>query len=273
MESVGGITAQIADAYVGAWSWEARVAASPWSGDQPRRCYRQLQITAEWPRIHLDSARSVLLENPQSRNTQRVLALLRGGDGPWLHSNVERGVHRYTVNNRSFHLLATIDRVANNQIPAANLGPAGMGNSPVHDDEVMAALGQFFANGLKVANGWRSWERWSHGGIEPDGMVFLNFGSFGAGWHYYEHERTARRRARAERKFRRYLAPRRQDDFPVVFALWDDLAENTFQHIGWENDGRPYPVRLLTTTRYRLDRYGALGDGCWSWYGEPVRLG
>ena len=273
VESVGGITTQIADAYVGNWPWEARVAASPWSGDQPRRFYRQLQITAEWPRTHLDFARSVLLEKPQSRNTQRMQALLRGGDGPWLHSNVERGVHRYTVNNKSFHLLATIDRVANNQIPAANLGPAGMGNSPVHDDEVMAAFGQFVANGLKVANGWRSWERWGHGGIEPDGMIFLNFGPFGAGWHYYEHERTARRRARAERKFRRYLAPRRQDDFPVLFALWDDEAEETFHRIGRENAGRPDRARLLTTTRDRLARYGALGDGCWSWYGEPVRLG
>ena len=273
VESVGGITAQIAYANVGNWPWEARVEASPWSGEQPRRFYRQLAITAEWPRNYRDFAQSVLQENSQSRNTQRMRALLRRGEEPWINSLVEKGVHRDTINNKSFALLALIDRVATNRIPAANLGPAGTGNSPVHDDEVMKAMGQFLDAGHKVANGWRSWERWGDGGIEPDGLIFLNDGPFGAGWHYYEHERTARRKSRAERKLRRYLDHRRRDNFPVLFALWDDEAEETFQRIGRGNEGRPYPARLLTTTLARLAWYGALGDGCWSQYGQTVKIG
>ena len=273
VESTGGITAQIADARVGNWPWEARVGSAPWSGEQPRRFYRQLAITAEWPRTYLTFAQSVRQERPESRNTLRVRASLRRGQRPWLDSRVERGVHRDTINNRSFNLLASIDRVPNNRIPAALRGPAGTGNSAVHDDEAMEVLEQFLAAGHQVANGWRSWERWGDGGIEPDGVVHLKNGPFGAGWHYYEHERSARRQARAERKLGRYLHRRRRNDFPVLFALWDDEAEETFQRIGQYNNGRPDRTRLLTTTLARLARCGALGDGCWSWYGEPVRLG
>ena len=101
VESIGGITAGVADAYIGNWPWEARVAASPWSAQQPLRFYRQLAITAEWPRTYMGFVRSVLQENPESRNTQRMRTLLRKGERAWLDSRVEKGVHRDTINNRS----------------------------------------------------------------------------------------------------------------------------------------------------------------------------
>ena len=104
-------------------------------------------------------------------------------------------------------------------------------------------------------------------------MLLLNESPFGAGWNYVEYERTARRRARAERKLHGYLADNRQDDFPVLFVLWDDEAERIFQLLGYENAGRPYPARMLTTTIERLARCGVLGEGCWSWCGLPVRIG
>ena len=273
VESRGGIEVPEIDARLGNWSWEARVASSPWSGELPHHFYRQLTLTAEWPRANIDFARTAVGEKPESRNVQKSRKVMRKGNKPFLDARRDRGVYRDTITTRSFHLLAANDRVASNRIPAALQGPAGTGNSPVHDDGVMALMREFLSAGLVAANGWRSWERWSGGGIEPDGMVRLTRSPFGPGWHYVEYERAARYPARAGRKLGSYLSDRRQDNYPVLFVLWNDTAETAFQTIGQENGGRSYPARLLTTTLERLARCGALGNGCWSWYGQPVSIG
>ena len=269
----GGITVPQIDAYQGNWLWEARVASSLWSGGLARRYYRQLMAVAEWPRLYLGFARDLVGEQPESRNTQRALKSLREMERPYLDAHLEKGSHRYAINHRGYHLQAMIDGVPPNRIPAAVRGPEGTGNSPVHDDGVMAFMRECIAGGLAGANGWRSWERWADSGIELDAMLRLNESPFGPGWNYVEYERTARRRARAGRKLGRYLADPRQDNLPFLFVLWDDEAERIFQLLGHENRGRPYPARMLTTTIERLARCGALGEGCWSWYGQPVRIG
>ena len=206
VDSQGDIVVPVINAYVGNWPWAARVESSPWSGNLPKRFYRQLTITAEWPRTYLDLARTMVKEKPASRNVQNLRKRMREGERPFLDSRKERGAYRDTVNSRSFNLLASLDRVSTNPIPAAVRGPAGTGNSPIHDDGLMALMTEFVSWGITVANGWRSWERWGGGGIEPDGMVRLNEGPFGAGWHYVEYERSARYRSRASKKLGRYLS-------------------------------------------------------------------
>ena len=183
---------------------------------------------------------------------------------PYLDAHLENGDIGYLINSRGYYLEAIIDGVPTSRMPASVRGPAGTGNSPVHDDGVMDLMRQFFVPGLAGANGWHSWERWDGGGIEPDAMVLLKESPFGDDWHYLENQRFARHRARAERKLGRYLVDIRQDDFPVGFVIPQDEAETIFQRIGQENAGRPYPARLLTTTIERLARCSALGGGCWS---------
>ncbi len=107
------------------------------------------------------------------------------------------------------------------------------------------------------------------GGIAPDGIVFLTRGPFGPGWHYMEYERSARGKRRAGRKLHGYISRHRQDDFPVLFVLWNENAERNFWVVG-----QPHGLRMLTTTITRLREFGAVGvEGCWSHYGESVVVG
>ena len=140
--------------------------------------------------------------------------------------------------------------------------------SDAHEDGLREdLLGHFIARGCPVANGPRHTEHLgAHGGIAPDAMVRLTVSPYGPGWHYGEYERSARGRSRVEEKLRGYGSPRRRDRYPVVLVCRDDEAEAHFQDLG-----RELGLALVTTTLGRLRKLGP--GGCWSMYGEPVRLG
>ena len=139
-----------------------------------------------------------------------------------------------------------------------------------HEDGLMSIMGQFMAAGLPVAEGSRSWEHLGlDGGIAPDGMVLLEHGPHGPGWHYVEYELSARGERRVSEKLRGFLPDRRQDNFPVLVVSWNDAAEAVFQRLGGETG-----LRMLTTTKKRLETSGPLNHpDCWSMYGEPVTIG
>ena len=166
---------------MGNWPWEARVRSSLWSAGMGHRNYRLLSLVAQWPRSYVDFAKHILREEQDSRNTDRALKILRDMDRPYIEGIREGRNFRHATINRGFNSLARIDRVANNNIPAAIEGPRGTGNSLRHDDGAMDVVGQFARGGLEVANGWRSRERFPGGGIEPDFMVHLPQSPFGPG--------------------------------------------------------------------------------------------
>ena len=224
----------------------------------------------------LDFARAAFDEKPESRYTQEALRVLRTGNKAYLDARPEDGDLRYSVSKLGYHREAMVDGVNTSSIPGGVRGPVGTGGSPAHDDGAMMLMAEFLREGLPVAAGWRSRERWRGGGIEPDGMVFLTsyLSPFGPSWHYIEYELSARYAARALEKFLRYLHTRRQDDFPLLLVAWNANAERHFQEIGRHNNGRDGFAKLITTTLDRLALHGALGnDRCWSWYGAPVQLG
>ena len=275
-DSRGGIVPEIITAFTGNWSWEDRVRSSLWSSPQAQRNYRLLTLATEFPRMWLDFARAAFDEKPESRYTQEALRVLRTGNKAYLDARPEDGDLRYSVSKLGYHREAMVDGVNTSSIPGGVRGPVGTGGSPAHDDGAMMLMAEFLREGLLVAAGWRSRERWRGGGIEPDGMVFLTsyLSPFGPSWHYIEYELSARYAARALKKFLRYLHTRRQDDFPLLLVAWNANAERHFQEIGRHNNGRDGFAKLITTTVERLARHGALGnDRCWSWYGAPVQLG
>ena len=139
-----------------------------------------------------------------------------------------------------------------------------------HGDGLMALSGQFMAAGLPTSDGRRSWEHLGlDGGIAPDGMVLLEHGPYGPGWHYVEYELSTRGERRVSEKLRGYLSGRRQDNFPVLVVSWNDSAEAVFQRLGRE-PGLP----MLTTTKRRLETSGPLNHpDCWSMYGKRVTIG
>ena len=131
-------------------------------------------------------------------------------------------------------------------------------------------MAQSVAQGLDVANGTRCWEHMGHEGANaPDALVYLLDSPYGEGWHYVEYERSARWLQGALSNLNGYLAPDRQNDWPILFVLWDDAAERIFQEPGLQGG-----LKILTTTLERLRTVGAIEHpGCWSRYGEDVVIG
>ena len=119
-----------------------------------------------------------------------------------------------------------------------------------------------------MATGERSWEHMGDGAIAPDIVGFLDSDLFGPTWIYVELERTARSGERVRAKELGYANPRRQDDWPMALIAETTEAEKNFQE-----EGRELGIRMITTTRDRLEEHGSLdNDRTWSHYGNPVQL-
>ena len=103
--------------------------------------------------------------------------------------------------------------------------------------------------------------------IEPDGAVLVETPLWGKAWHYLETELSDRTPRAIEPRCKRYGSPHRLEDGPLLVVAYNDLSERHFQ-----DAGRLYGLRLLTTTLGRLAESGVAGPGVWSHYGTPVTL-
>ena len=229
----------------------------------------------QWPGSHLRFLKAVLKEKEDENRVRGALRQM-AASGLVLQAGEGRDA-RYFAATRGLGLRAGQDRVRPadartrtglSQWQEASPRPLGHTVSDAHEDGLREdLLGHFIARGCPVANGPRHTEHLgAHGGIAPDAMVRLTESPYGSGWHYVEYERSARGRSRVEEKLRGYGSMRRRDRYPVVLVCWDDRAEAHFQDLG-----RELGLALVTTTLERLKKDRPAG--CWSMYGEPVRLG
>jgi hypothetical protein len=250
---------------LGGWSWNSRVEASPWAQSGNRALGKLLAAIAQWPEMTTKMGRQVLGEGDAGRSAQRCFTrLVQLG---LAQRREEKGGYRYCLTKRGLSMLCRQDGV---KPPMPRSGQDQKQRDKAHEDGLMSIMGQFMAAGLPTSDGRRSWEHLGHGGIAPDGMVLLEHGPYGPGWHYLEYELSARGERRVSEKLRGYLlSDRRQDNFPVLVVSWNDSAEAVFQQLGRESR-----LPMLTTTKCRLELYGPLGHpDCWSRYGERVTIG
>ncbi len=256
-------------------SWENAVEDSLWAGAGGLQSWKVLEAMVQWPGSHLRFLKAVLKEK-EDENRVRGACRRLAASGLVLQAGEGRDA-RYFAATRGLGLRAGQDRVRPadartrtglSQWQEASPRPLGHTVSDAHEDGLREdLLGHFIARGCPVANGPRHTEHLgAHGGIAPDAMVHLTESPCGPGWHYVEYERSARGRSRVEEKLRGYGSPRRRDRYPVVLVCRDDEAEAHFQDLG-----RELGLALVTTTLGRLRKLGP--GGCWSMYGEPVRLG
>ena len=255
-------------------SWERALAASPWAGAGGLESGRVLEAVVQWPGSRLRVLKAVAQEG-EGQNRVRGTCRRLAASGLVLQAGEGRDA-RYFAATRGLGLRAGQDRVR----PADARRRSGLSQwqeasartlrhtvSAPHEDGLRDLLTHFISNGCPVANGPRHTEHLgAQGGIAPDAMVHLTESPYGPGWHYVEYERSARSRSRVEEKLRGYGSPRRRDRYPVVLVCWDDEAEAAFRE-----QGRELGLALVTTTLERLREDGPAG--CWSMYGEPVRLG
>ena len=268
-ESRGWVHQIIEPRDLGGWPWEDRVRDSIFSMDGRGRVLGTLDSVVQWPGLPTGMVELATGEADPKTAQRRCRALAARG----LIGSERIGLrnHHY-IKSSGFHILARRDGVSNTRSDMRKHRPPWMKRraSQAHEDGVMSLMSEFMAADIPVAAGWRSWEHLGgHGGISPDGMVLLEQGPYGHGWHYVEYERSARARYRAQRKLRGYSSRRRQDDWPVLLVVWNDRAEQYFWEVGRQNQ-----LVMLTATIGRLAAHHALGNwDCWKMYGEPVRIG
>ena len=257
---------------VGGWPWAKRTKDSLWAQNGSQAKGKVLADLAQWPDMTTRMGRQALGEGDAGRSAQRCFTKLI--ELRLAQRRKEKGSYRYFLTDRGYALLTRRDGVPSRTAESRRDDPDKREDLKMmrkaHEDGLMSIMGQFMAAGLPVAEGSRSWEHLGlDGGIAPDGMVLLEHGPFGPGWHYVEYELSARGERRVSEKLRGFLPDRRQDNFPVLVVSWNDAAEAVFQRLGGESG-----LRMLTTTKKRLETSGPLNHpDCWSMYGEPVTIG
>ena len=267
---------------MGGWPWVRRLQPSPWAKNGQDRKYvwgREgsvltssiLALLAERPWIPARVIREALGEEDPGRAVVRRLAVLvKRGVVERLRLGKERG-HRYALSSRGRNHLVLRDRVRSAATKEKGKGKEGRGrrgSRQTHEDRLTHLYVQLSSSGVPVATGERSWEHMGDGAIAPDIVGFLDSNLFGPTWIYVELERTARSGERVRAKELGYANPRRQDDWPMALIAETPEAEKNFQE-----EGRELGIRMITTTRDRLEEHGPLeNDRTWSHYGNPVQL-
>ena len=231
---------------------------------------RTLYAVAEWPGSTVAMVRALLREKSHSRRAQR--ALMRMTDLGLLVRWKAGTRYRYRVSEAGMRIVAAFDRATPSvlwqRIQIERWRDPG--SFTTHEYGVVDLMRQFAAAGCPVANGWREWEDMgAYGAIAPDAVAFLQFGPFGAGWHYLEYELSAKARSRMAQKLHGFDSPRRKNAWPLLMVCANDAAERNASQWAIQHG-----VQVATTTIKRLRDHSAVGnEQCWQVAGESVQLG
>ena len=137
-----------------------------------------------------------------------------------------------------------------------------------HEDCAYEVLAQFAEMGCPIAPRWKVPITLADGSrIEPDGAVLAGTPLWGRKWCNVEIELSDRTPRAIGPRCKRYGSPDRLEDGPLLVVAYNERAEQHYQEAG-----RIYPLRMLTTTLGRLAESGVAGPGVWSHYGTPVTL-
>ncbi len=123
-------------------------------------------------------------------------------------------------------------------------------------------LSKFRASGCPIAPGWLAQD----GRFKPNGVVWVDQGPCGGGWHYVLDIRHGKRESTVREALKRALSDARSDQFPILIICRDDMEELVWSlAVGW-------PVLTATATRVRSR--DLIGTKCrvWSDFGEPAIL-
>ena len=184
-----------------------------------------------------------------------------------LTESVKRGlIYRtsdggYACTSRSLAMAARRDRVWLG-LPGRRFGPDKLANHSrqyrKHEADVRRVLGKFVSAGCSVAPGWQAVD----GRFEPDGVVWMDQGPCGPGWHYVVHAGRAKRESSVDSVLRKAWSETRTDRYPILVVCSNAQMEEVCWRLGGER-------RMLTATMSRIRSRPVAGrDGtCWL----PVR--
>ena len=273
---------------MGGWSWEARLASSPWfksgsvahGSDASFRWHKEgstltaqvLDFLVQRNALPMEMIQQALGEGANGRAVYRRVSKMCQEELAERFQLPRERAYRYSLSSKGRQMLIARDRLPSSKTRSKNnVGRSRRRRSgrQSHEDLVSEFIAMHMGVGVPAATGERHWEHLGDGGIAPDAMVFLADTPFGPVWGYVEVELSARGESRWRKKLAGYGNPRRRDDFAVLAICWDDLSEKNAQAVGGELGIR----RLITTTVDRLSENGPLGTNLtWSCYGEMIQL-
>ena len=122
-------------------------------------------------------------------------------------------------------------------------------------------LAQFRAAGCPTAAGWRAQD----GRFVPDGVVWIEDGPYGRGWHYLINASGIRAEAMVARLLEQAFAPARSDRYPIL-VVCPDAVEELYWHAA-------PALPVLTAAMSRVSGGPVVGDDgtVWMKSGVPVK--
>ena len=232
-----------------------------------------LRTIGEYPGMTIDLAQASLAGSKDRKVAERLCRTLANlGLVQVLDDDHDKRVKRLSLSPAGTDLLVRQDRTTVTVYRRRALAQSWVlrQDRRRHEDGVMSLLGQFMAADRPVAAGYRAYQSLGRRtAISPDGVVELGSSPFGSGWHAVEYELQARGSARTRKKLLKYGSPALRHRMPLLIVCWNDTAEENFWLAGQEAN-----VDVLTTTVHRLKEFTPLDNfGCWSFFGNAVRIG
>lgn len=265
----------------GNWGWVDRIDGSIWAQPRAPFLYRVFRIIAEWPGMNRRLVQRMLGEAAGGTSTKQCIRTLvrlklveelsdRDIDGRNKSASATR--RWLCLSRRGIDRLARMERGTAIAYRDAAMAQSWIRKPRRKNHELGAAglIAEFRWAGLNTAAGWRYYDGMGRrGAVVPDGTVCLTQGFYGGGWAFIEYERSARSPSKVQPKLKNYWGTTRRMDRPVLVVCWNETAETNFHDIGGDES-----IKMLTTTIFRLDEHGPLGNfECWSFYGQKVQIG
>ena len=169
----------------------------------------------------------------------------------------------YACEPWSLAMAARRDRVWSG-LPGRRCGPDNLAShSKQHrkrQSDVQRLLGKCASAGCSVAPGWQAVD----GPFEPDGVIWMDQGPYGPGWHYLVYAGQAKRESSIARMLTSAWSETRTDRYPILVICSPEM-EDVCRRLG---GGRP----MLTASVSRIRSGPVVGRNgtAWSRYGEPV---
>lgn len=254
---------------LGAWSWERRLADALASRPNGTTLYKVEDLLTQWPGVGITNlsylaggervdrmadAMELLVKCDRARCTELEPPASAGQADPAARAKISV---RYGPGSKAVTQVADRDRV--NRTMSSGSSRALTWDSEKyrrqqrHEELMIRVMAAFAKKGHPVAAGWRCSERFPGGGVNPDGLVYLDDGPFGPVWYYVEVEMSANARRRLQRRLVGYLSDDRRRHFPghydppaVLFMVRNDRAERVFHEVVTDACGDGSNARILT---------------------------
>ena len=152
-------------------------------------------------------------------------------------------------------------------LPGGRFGPDKLGNHSKqhrkHQTDVQRLLGKFKLAGCSVAPGWQAVD----GQCRPDGVVWIDQGPYGPGWHYVVVATSAKQEISMSRLLNRAMSETRTDRYPILVVCSSPQMEEVCWRLG---TGKP--MLTASVSRIRSGQVAGSAGTAWMLYGKPVTI-